>query len=277
MSIQPTIRDGALRRGLAALAAALAAAAMSAGAVPGFVASASAAACSTSSGASTCTINGQLTVTAGTLALESSPNLYWGVVQTGYDQWASGSAALLSSCAASGATTTCSGGSKPTLLVLDPTGTGSGWAVSEYLSSNTLPAGYALHFNGAGSATIGNSTASPVATDPFPATTPANICDYGSTCTTATPAGACSHAGIGFSTCPTYVVTMGGADATHQVDLYSAAASTGLGAVCFASGTASGTGCTGATPTDFYNLGVKATSPGTTTAVVINMAVNSGP
>ena len=244
---------------------------------PGIVSSASAAACSTSTGAANCTINANLTVTAGTLTLEASPNLYWGVVQTGYDQWASGSATALSSCTASGATTTCSGGTKPVLLVLDATGSGSGWALSEYLSSNTLPTGYVLRFNGAGSATLGNSTASPVATDPFAGTTPSNICDYGSGCTAATAASTCSHAPLGFSSCPTYAVTMGGTNATTQVDLYSAAANTGLGAVCFASGSASGTGCSGATPTDFYNLGVKGNSPAGSTSATINMAVNSGP
>src|SRR5947209_173725 len=40
---------------------------------PGLVGSASAAACSTSTGAAGCTINANLTVTAGTLTLEASP------------------------------------------------------------------------------------------------------------------------------------------------------------------------------------------------------------
>lgn len=244
---------------------------------PGIVGSASAAACSTSTGAANCTINANLTVTAGTLTLEASPNLYWGMVQTGYDQWASGSASALSGCAASGAVTTCSGGTKPVLLVLDATGAGSGWAVSEYLSANTLPSGYVLRFNGAGSATIGNSTASPIATDPFAGTTPSNICDFGSGCTVATAASTCSHAPLGFSSCPTYAATLGGTNATTQVDLYSAAANTGLGAVCFGSGAATGTGCAGATPTDFFNLGIKGNAAAGSTAATINMAVNSGP
>src|SRR5262249_34309789 len=94
---------------------------------PGLVGSASGAACSTSTGGGSCTINASLTVTAGTLTLESSPNLYWAIVQTGYDQWASASATSLSSCSASGTVTTCSGGTKPTLLVLDGTGSASGW------------------------------------------------------------------------------------------------------------------------------------------------------
>jgi hypothetical protein len=244
---------------------------------PGLVGSASAAACSTSTGAGNCTINASLTVTAGTLTVESSPNLYWSLVQTGYDQWGSGSATALTSCSASGATTSCSSGTKPALLVLDATGSGAGWALSDYLSANTLPSGYVLKFNGAGSATIGDSTASPIGTDPFSATTPGNICDYGSSCTVAAPAATCSHAPLGFSSCPTYAVTMGGTSTAAQVDLYSAAAGSGSGAICFASGTATATGCSGATPSAFYNLGVKGNSAAGSTGATINMAVNSGP
>src|SRR4051794_1984431 len=219
--------------------------------------SAAAAPCSTSTGASSCTVTASVTVTAGTLTMAASPNLYWNFVGTGYDQWASGSATTLSSCAASGTATTCSGGTAPKLMVLDATGSSSGWAVSEYLSASTLPSGSVLHFNGAGSATIGNAQASSVSSDPFTGTTPGTVCDYGSTCSTATAASSCAHAGIGFATCPSYAVTIGGADATHQVDLYSATAATGAGAVCFASGSASATGCTGTTSTGFFNLGIK--------------------
>ena len=246
-------------------------------AVAGPVASASAAACSTTTGAGTCTMTANLSVTAGTLSLESSPSLYWSFTSSGYDQWASASATSLSSCSASGSTTTCSGGSKPTLLVLDPTGSGSGWALSEYLSSNTLPAGSVLAFDGAGSATIGNSTASPIATDPFANSTPGTVCDYASTCTVATAASTCSHLGLGFTSCPVYAVTLGGTSATSQVDLYSAAASSGMGAICFASGTATVAGCTGTSPTDYYNLGIKGSTPSGSTAATINMAVTSGP
>jgi hypothetical protein len=237
----------------------------------------SGAACSTSTGAASCTVTGNLTVTAGTLSLESSPSLYWALVGTGYDQWASASGASLTACSAVGSLTHCSSGAAPVLEVLDATGSGSGWAVSEYLSSNTLPAGTVIHFNGAGSATYGYSQVSPIATDPFAGTTPANICDYASSCTAATAASTCSHAGLGFAVCPSYPVVMGGADATHQVDLYSANAATGLGAVCFASGTASGTGCTGSTPSAFFNLGVKSSAAAGATSVTINMAVTSGP
>jgi len=238
---------------------------------------ASASACSTSTGASSCTVTANLTVTAGTLALESSPSLYWDFVSTGYDQWASASGASLTSCAVSGTATHCSSGAAPTLEVLDATGSSAGWAVSEYLTANTLPAGYVLHFNGAGSATYGFSQVSPISTDPFAGATPANVCDFASTCTAATPASTCSHAPLGFSTCPTYPVTLGGTSATTQVDLYSAAAASGMGAICFATGSATGTGCTGATPDAFYNLGVKGNSPAATTSATINMAANSGP
>ncbi len=238
---------------------------------------ASAAACSSTVGAATCTVSGNLTVTAGTLSLESSPNLYWALVSTGYDQWASASGAALTACAASGVLTHCSSGAAPVLEVLDGTGSGSGWAVSEYLTANTLPAGYALHFNGAGSATYGYSQVSPTTTDPFAGTTPANVCDYASHCTVATAASTCSHSGLGFTSCPTYPVTMGGTSGTTQVDLYSAAAASGLGAICFATGAATATGCTGATPVAFYNLGIPGSAAAGTSSVTINMAVNSGP
>jgi hypothetical protein len=243
----------------------------------GSVSSASAAACSTTSGASSCTVTGSLTVTAGTLSLESSPNLYWALDASGYDQWASGSSATLSGCAISGTATHCSGGVSPTLEVLDATGSAAGWAVSEYLSANTLPSGYALHFDGAGSSTYGYSQASPIATDPFAGTTPGNVCDYASSCTVATAATTCAHSALGFTTCPAYPVTMGGTSATTQVDLYSAAASSSEGAICFASGTATGAGRAGATTDAYYNLGIKGGATAGTTAVTINLAVTSGP
>jgi hypothetical protein len=244
---------------------------------PGFVGRAAAAACSTSTSATSCTVTANLTVTAGTLTLESSPNLYWNLVATGYDQWASGSGSALSGCSPSGAVTHCSGGTAPQLLVLDGTGSSSGWAVSEYLSANTLPAGAVLHFNGAGSSTIGWSQASPVGTDPFSTSTPTVVCDYASSCTAASAASTCSHAGLGFSSCPSYAVTMGGTSAASQVDLYSAAANSGMGANCFGSGTATATGCTGTTGTGFFNLGIRGNTPAGSSSATINMAVNSGP
>ncbi|HMK96441.1 MAG TPA: hypothetical protein VK425_02780 [Acidimicrobiales bacterium] len=238
---------------------------------------ASAAACSTSTGAASCTVSASVTVSAGTLALESSPNLYWDFVGTGYDQWASGSATALTACAASGSVTHCSSGAAPVLEVVDPTGSNSGWAVSEYLSSNTLPSGAVLHFNGAGSTTTGYSQVSPVGTDPFAGTTPTNVCDFGSTCSTATAATTCSHSALGFTTCPSYPVTMGGTGSSAQVDLYSAAANSGAGAICFATGAATATGCTGTTSSAFYNLGIKGNTAASTYSVTINLAVNSGP
>jgi len=238
---------------------------------------AAAAPCSTSTGAASCTITANLTVTAGTLSLEASPSLYWAVVTTGYDQWSSGSSAALTSCAAVGSLTHCSSGAAPVVQVLDATGAGSGWAISEYLSANTMPTGYVLKFNGAGGATYGYTQVSPIATDPFSGTTPGNVCDYSSSCTAATAASSCSHAGLGFSTCPSYAVTLGGTNATTQVDLYSATAATGLGAVCFGSGTASATGCTGTTSSAFFNLGVRGSTAVGTYAATINMAVTSGP
>ena len=259
------------------LAAGVVVAVLVIGSLAGGVARASAAACSTTVGASSCAVTASLTITGGTLSLESSPNLYWAFVSTGYDQWGSASATALTACSAVGPLTHCSSGTAPELQVLDATGSGAGWAVSEYLTSNTLPAGAALRFDGAGSATYGFSQVSPIGTTPFASTTPVNVCDFASSCTTATAASTCSHAGLGFSTCPSYSVTMGGTSATTQVDLYSAVAASGLGALCFASGSATGTGCAGATPSDFYNLGIKGNAASGTTSVTINMAVNSGP
>lgn len=246
---------------IGALCAALTLVAAAALAAPG---SASAAACATTTGASGCTVTANLTVTAGTLTLESSPNLYWSFAGTGYDQWASGSATALSGCSVSGSATHCSGGTAPTLLVLDASGSSGGWNLSEYLSSNTLPSGAVLHFNGAGSSTIGYSQASPVATDPFTATAPSVVCDFASTCTAATAAG-------------TYAVTVGGTAPGSQVALYSATANTGLGANCFGSGTATATGCTGVTGSGFFNLGIRSNAPAGSTSATINMAANSGP
>ncbi len=241
------------------------------------IASATSGTCSSSTGAASCTVVANLTVAAGTLALESPPNIYWDFVSTGYDQWASASASSLTSCTPSGTATTCSSGTAPVTEVVDPTGSGLGWAVSEYLSSNTLPTGSVLTFNGAGSSTYGNSTASPIATDPFSGTTPGNVCDYGSTCTAATAASSCSHSALGFTTCPVYPVTLGGTSSTTQVDMYSAAASSGEGAICFASGTATSAGCTGTTSKAFYNLGIEGNTTHGSTSVTLNLAITTGP
>jgi len=240
---------------------------------------AGATACSLASGNASCTISTSVTVSAGTLTLESSPNLYWSYVLNGYDQWASGSSATLSGCTAGGSGTTCSGGAAPRLEVVDATGSGSGWALSAYLTANDLPVGSVFHFAGAGSATVGNSQNAAIGTDPFANTTPGTVCDFGSTCTVPTAPGACSHAGLGFTSCPTYPVNMSaGTGPTAQVDLYSAAATSGLGAVCFGSGSASASGCTGTTPSDFYNIGVKAnTAAAVDATTVVTETVSSGP
>ncbi len=239
---------------------------------------AGATACSTTTGNSTCTVSTSLTITAGTLALESSGSLFWDFVLGGYDQWASGSATSLTSCTTASGATTCSGGTAPVLLAIDGTGSGSGWGISEYLSSSDLPTGTKLYFNGAGSSTFGDSTVGPIGTDPFSGTTPGTVCDFGSSCTTATAATSCT-ARLGYTTCPTYPVDMtAGTGSTAQVDLYSAAASSGEGAVCFGSGTATATGCSGVTPADFYNMGVPSNAvQGTYGTTVVNLTITSGP
>ncbi len=239
---------------------------------------ASAAACSTSSGNASCTISTSVVVTGGTLSLESSPNLYWSFVLNGYDQWASASATALTGCSGSSSGTSCSSGTNPDLEVIDASGSGSGWALSEYLTGS-LPTGAALHFDGTGSATLGHSQNNPIGTDPFSSTVPTTVCDYSSTCTNASTATTCSHAGLGFTTCPTYPVNVAaGTSATSQVDLYSAKATTGLGAICFGTGTATATGCTGTSPDDFYNVGIPANvAANTYSSTVINLTVTTGP
>jgi hypothetical protein len=223
-------------------------------------------------------VSTSVTVTGGTLTLESSPNLYWDYVLNGFDQWASASSASLTSCTATATGTTCSSGAAPRLEVIDATGSGSGWALSEYLTTNDLPFGYLLHFGGAGSATVGNSQNNPISTDPFAATTPGAVCDYGSTCTVASPSATCSHSGI-FSTCPSYPVNMAsGTSSTTQMDLYSSATSAGMGAICLGSGSATALGCIGTVADDFYNLGIPAnTSANSYGTTVIILTVSSGP
>ncbi|HTX00728.1 MAG TPA: hypothetical protein VMD59_18250, partial [Acidimicrobiales bacterium] len=113
--------------------------------------------CSTTVGASSCSVSTSLTITQGTIQLFSASSLSWSFVLDGYDQWASGSASALAGCSGSPTGTTCSGGSLPRLEVDDSTGTGAGWAVSAYLSASDLPAEAVLAFDGTGSATIGDS------------------------------------------------------------------------------------------------------------------------
>jgi hypothetical protein len=272
----PALRATASLRRLARAAALLL---LATGAAAAGAGDAAGAACSTSTGAATCTIATNVAVSAGTLTVESSPTLYWSYVINGYDQWASGSATALTGCTGGSAGTACSSGTAPKLVVLDGTGAAAGWSVSSYLSSSNLPAGSVLHFSGAGSSTNGTSTVSPRAVDPFASTVPANVCDYGSTCTPATVAGACSHVPLGYSACPSYPVDLGaGTGAAAQVNMYSATAATGIGAICFGSGTASAAGCASIVPSDFSNLGIRGNTPaGTYAATVVNIAVNSGP
>ena len=218
------------------------------------------------------------TYPGGTLTLAASPNLYWGVVQNGYDQWASASATPLSGCTAGGSGTTCSGGSPPMLEVLDTTGSGSGWALTAYRTDGAVPTGSRLNFDGAGSTTPGTSVLSSVATFPFANTAPATTCDFGSGCVVATPAGSCAHPALGVTTCPSYPVNvLSGTSSTTQVDLYSAAAGSGKGDVCLASGTATGPSCTGTTPTGLLDLGVPANAPAGTKVAIFTLTVSSGP
>ncbi len=164
--------------------------------------------------------------------------------------------------------------------MIDASGSGSGWALSAYLSNaGGLPSGAAIHFDGTGSSTIGKSQDNPIGTDPFSSTTPGTVCDYSSTCTTAQAATICSHAPLGFTTCPTYPVNVAsGTGAAAQVDLYSAKSSSGMGAVCFGSGTATATGCTGTVPDDFYNVGIPANvTANTYSTTVVNLTVTTGP
>ncbi|HTW99046.1 MAG TPA: hypothetical protein VMD59_09730 [Acidimicrobiales bacterium] len=263
--------------GAALLAGALGAPLVALGGTAG---EASATSCSTTTGNASCSISTSVTVTGGTLTLYSSPNLYWSFVLNGYDQWASASASALSGCTGSSTGTTCTtGASTPHLEVIDATGSGSGWALSEYLSSNDLPTGTVVHFDGTGSSTVGDSQDNPIATDPFSSTTPGTVCDYGSTCATATPATVCSHSSLGFTTCPTYPVNVAaGTSATAQVDLYSATSNSGMGAICFGSGAATAAGCTGTTADDYYNVGIPAnTASSTYGTTLINLTVSSGP
>jgi hypothetical protein len=162
--------------------------------------------------------------------------------------------------------------------VIDASGSGDGWALSEYLSSSDLPAGSLVDFDGAGS-TPGTSVAARLSSFPFSATTPATVCDYGSHCTPASTSSSCTHQSLGFTACASYPVSLaGGTAATAQVDLYSAAAGSGMGAVCLASGSASAIGCSGTTPDADLDLGLPANArTGAYGTTVINVTVSSGP
>ncbi len=245
------------------------------------VAPAAASACSPTAGTaagSACTVSTGVTLNAGTLSLESSAALYWQLTLNGYDQWGSASASALSCSGVSSSGTTCSGGSAPALEVVDASGAGAGWAVSEYLASGSLPTGSVLSFDGNGSATIGDSQVSSIGTDPFASAAPTTKCDANSTCTVASAATTCSHSALGFTVCPTYPVNLAaGTSATTQADMYSAASSSGIGAICLGSGTATTVHCGGLTPDDYYNLGVPAGDTAGSTAGTMYLTVSSGP
>ncbi len=233
-----------------------------------------------------CTIGTSVTIDAGTFTVVSSPTLYWQFVLSGYDQWASASSTTLGSCSVSSGATACSGGTQPVLLAVDATGAGKGWNISEYISSSDLPSGSALYFNGAGSTTYGDSTVAPVSTTDggFTATTPSTVCDYASTCTNATPTSGsvCGNypgGTAGSTSCPADPVNMlASTSSTAQEDLYSAESTTGVGAICFATGTATARGCASTTNTAFYNLGIPSSAlAGTYASTVVNIQINAGP
>ena len=226
---------------------------------------AGATACSASAGNASCTVSGSVTVTAGTLTLVASPSLYWDQVLSGYDQWASGSSATLTGCSVqTSGTTSCSSGAAPMLLAIDATGSGSGWNVNAYPSGSTLPASSKLSFDGAGSSTYGDTTVSAVGVDPFASTAPGTECDAASSCTNA-------------STPTSFPVDFTSATSGTPAKLYSAAASSGGGAVCFGTGSVSGHDCAGTTNTAFVNLGVPASATAGADSVTINLAISSGP
>jgi hypothetical protein len=241
---------------------------------------AGATACSYTAGSPTgalqsCTITGSVTVTAGTLTLSASPDLYWTFTMNGYNQWETASNSNTSA-------------TMPQLKVIDATGSGKGWSISEYMGTfqnttatgcTTSPyctlTGVALYFNGAGGTPGTATTGAPPA-----GATPSTACDTNSTCTNATPAtSGCTSTPGSTGTCPSDPVNMnvGSGSSTAQTDLYSAAAGSGEGAICF--GTAQG--CS--TPTDYFNMTLNGNATlggapsGSTFTSTINVQVNSGP
>jgi hypothetical protein len=236
------------------------------------------ASCISTAGGPPCALPVSVAVTAGTLSLDASPQLDWDVDLDGYEQWQPGSASALSACTSTGSGTSCSGATSPELEVLDATGSGSGWALSGYVSSSDLPGGSVLDFDG-GAVTAGSSLNDPISAIPFAALAPSTTCDLGSTCTPASSASTCSHAALGVTSCPSYPVNLGAAGgASTQADLYSAAAGSGKGAVCFASGAATGRGCAGTATALSYDLGLPANAAsGSFSTTVITLTVSAGP
>ncbi len=232
----------------------------------------------TCSAPSACPVMTSIGVQGGTLGVEAPSQLYWDVVLNGYDQWAAASTSSLSGCSTGATGTQCSGGSAPVLEVLDATGAGDGWALSAYLASDALPPASLLDFGGAGPPT-GSSVDDPLAAYPFSAAAPGTVCDAGSECTVPAPASSCAHGALGITSCPAWPVGLtAGTGPAAQVDLYSAAAASGLGAVCFAAGAASAAGCAGSIPDAAFNLGLPASArSGSSSSTEIVLTVSAGP
>jgi hypothetical protein len=237
---------------------------------------------STDGGTSATTVADEFSFGPGspsTLGVAAPAELYFDLDLTGYDQWASASESPLGSCGpgAGGEGTACAGGSAPVIEILDDTGSGDGWALSAYLTgSGSWPGGAQLDFDGAGSATTGDSTQASLASLPFSAESIDTVCDYESSCTPPVPASSCGHS---FSSCPSdpVVVSVAGS-ASQQVDLYSAAAGSGKGDNCLAFGTPSGIDCAGTTPAAYFDLGLPASAPdGSYGSADIVLTISSGP
>jgi YVTN family beta-propeller protein len=227
-------------------------------------------------GSSGCALSADLAVSPGTLSLAGPSELYWDDVLSGYGQWETASVAALAGCSEAGAATTCNGGALEGLEVVDATGSGDGWALTEYLTSSDLPSGSLLDFAGAAS-TPGDSTVAPLTSFPYSATTVGTVCDLGAACTPASAPTSCSVLS-GFA-CPSYPVQLPTATGPlNQVELFSATPGSGMGAVCLGTGAASAAGCAGITPRGVFVLGLPAYAEAATDAsTVINLTVSSGP
>ncbi|HTW97428.1 MAG TPA: PKD domain-containing protein, partial [Acidimicrobiales bacterium] len=229
-------------------------------------------------GAAGCALSTDLAVSPGTLSLAAPQALYWDDVISGYGQWETASTAALAGCTSLDAATTCDGGQAGGIEVDDATGSGDGWSISEYLATSDLPAGSLLDFTGAASQP-GDSTVASLTTFPYAGMTTGTICDHGAACTPAVPPAWCTSGGLAATACPGYplrLATLAGPQ--EQVQLFTAAAGSGMGAVCLASGSTSGAGCAGATPRGVFVLGLPAFArAGTDAATVIELTVASGP
>jgi hypothetical protein len=69
-----------------------------------------------------------------------------------------------------------------------------------------------------------------------------------------------------------------GTSAASEVDLYSASAGSGMGAVCLASGGATAAGCAGTSPDADFDLALPANArAGTDATTVVDLTLSSGP